>query len=207
MVYCSLEYILESCPTFDRGVRAPDAEPANAAANPSKEPKEKDQPTLDTLLAISRVCCAVTFGAIAGTFVPFCGATAGTFVPFCWAWLIISPALAPTTPNAPDTPLDNSQALTAKVVAQRIAPFNKAVLRFIGPQVRVVIHPPMNSEINKLIMDQTPTAVPAPPTSDRGDPEPAMLFEPIAAPIALNTNCVLKAIANPAKIGPHRTRS
>jgi len=44
------------------------------------------------------------------------------------------------TPKAPDTPLANSQELSARVVAQRIVPFRSAVLRFIGPQARVVNH-------------------------------------------------------------------
>jgi len=63
------------------------------------------------------------------------------------------PALEAATPK-PDTPLANSQELSARVVAQRIVPFRSAVLRFIGPQARVVIQPPTNRERNKLIIDQ-----------------------------------------------------
>jgi hypothetical protein len=96
-----------------------------------------------------------------------------------------SPAFDAAIPKAPDTPLANSQELRARVVAQRIAPFRRAVLRFIGPQARAATQLPTNREINKLMIDQIPTLVPTPGAFDLGAPEPARKLDPIAAPKAL----------------------
>src|SRR4028118_879607 len=96
-----------------------------------------------------------------------------------------SPALDAATPKAPDTPFANNQELSANVVAQRTAPFRRAVLRFIGPQERAATQLPTNREINKLMIDQIPTPVPTPPAFDLGAPEPERKLEPIAAPRAL----------------------
>ena len=88
-------------------------------------------------------------------------------------------------PKAPVTPLVNSQEPRAKVVAQRIAPFKRAVERFIGPQPRAVTQPPVNREINKAIIDQSPTLPATSPVIVLGLPELATVSAPIAANSAL----------------------
>ena len=88
-------------------------------------------------------------------------------------------------PKAPVTPLANNQELSARVVAQRIAPLSSAVERFMGPQARAVNQPPVRREINKPIADQIPTF---PATFDAlvlGAPEPATVSAPIAPKSAL----------------------
>src|SRR5919199_2940201 len=99
-----------------------------------------------------------------------------------------SPALDAAIPKAPVTPLANSQELSARVVAQRIAPLRRAVLRFIGPLARAVTQLPTNRAINKLMIDQIPTPVPTPGALDRGAPDPDRKLAPIAAPRALKIN-------------------
>jgi hypothetical protein len=91
-------------------------------------------------------------------------------------------------PKAPDTPLANNQEPNAKVVAQRMTPLRRAVLRFRGPLLRDAIQAPINSEMNKDTIDQMPTADPTSPALDLGAPEPAMLLAPMAAPMALKTS-------------------
>src|SRR6476469_1803670 len=171
------------------------------ATKPRRAPKVKDQPAFATLPARFRASSAEILGL---GIAPGLGMSTP---PGCAALEATLAALFTSRPKVPDTPLANSQELMARVVAQRIAPFNSAVLRFIGPQVRLVIQPPINKEINKLIMLQIPTAVPTSPAVERGAPEPDKLDRPIAAPRALSTNWLAKAVNKPAKIGPQRTRS
>jgi hypothetical protein len=62
----------------------------------------------------------------------------------------------------------------------------------MGPQLRAIIQLPKNKEINRLIIDQIPTAEPTSPASLLGAPEFAIVVSPIAAPIPLKTQPALQ---------------
>jgi hypothetical protein len=96
--------------------------------------------------------------------------------------------LGATMPKVPHTPLANNQELSARLVAQRIAPLSRAVLRFIGPQARVVTQPPTNREINKARVDQIPTLPAMSGVMVLGAPDVAIVLAPMAPNKELKIN-------------------